>query len=303
MSTIPYRSTKSSFQQRINTNEPELTGKGISMTKNIALKDVAQYIPKKPVKNLYSWADALFRGGNIKGAILHSLKAIVSCGSLSHPTIEQINKARTRSASLKFAQSSPISNRTLRRHIQQLEEMGYIQVLRTRDARRNSRNAYTVMAPEEVVSCRSEDIMSSSITLATSYINNNTKTDLPERKPAKQLGIVFDKEQLAILAVLTKWQTWKPIRERWVRDYTTQELQDGVNYVMSKNIDEDERGGYMRRVIEGIDLRKREKKLSPNLQVHGLMETDMLLREQDEMVRNKSSLGAGRAWLAKIKGK
>lgn len=223
-----------------------------------SLTTVFKKLRPKPNKNFYSWADSLFRSGKIKGTLLHSLKAIIACLNIDRPTIAQINKARTKSASFKFAQSSPVTDRTLRRHIQELETLELIGVVRSRDERRNSRNAYSIKAPEEVLSYRSEDTMSSSITLATSDLNNNTKIDIPKGKLDTKLKLDFNEKQLAILATLAGWGTWKGRAIHWLQQYSTQELQEAITYVKNKNVKNP--GGYMHLVIRELDERKRALK-------------------------------------------
>ncbi len=229
--------------------------RNITTAKVNSLGATLKKIRPKTDKNHYSWADSLFRAGKISGPLLHTLKAIIACLGLDKPTIAQINAARTRSAARKFAQSNAVSDRTVRRHIQDLETLRLIAVTRSRDARRNSRNAYAAMVPEPVLSCRSEDTMSPSITLATSSNYNNTKIDTPKEKLAKKLDMVFDEKQLAILTTLLSWGTWKGLAIRWLEEFTTDEMLQGINYVKGKNLSNP--GGYMRAIMRGLDERKR----------------------------------------------
>lgn len=131
----------------------------------------AKFLAKRQVqKNLYDWADGLFFERQLKAAVLHTLKAIIATRFMIQPTITQINEARTRSCSRKFAQANIVDDRTVRRHIQSLEKLGFIDVTRSRDKKRNSRNAYAIRAPEELLSCSSEDKVSCSLSCSSSSL-------------------------------------------------------------------------------------------------------------------------------------
>ncbi len=228
-----------------------------------SFKQVFSKLSTKASKNLYNWADNLFYDRKISDAVLHTLKAIISCGAMDRPTIQQINNVRTRSAALNFACSNPVTDRTIRRHIETLEGLELIEVTRTRDERRNSRNAYKVKGPEPDVSRPSEDIMGASLTLATSQDINNNKTQFPKLKKSDKVGLFFNAAQLAILATMLSWKTSRFVAVGWIRKYTEDELQGGIQYMNDKNIDHDNRGGYMRRILQGLDERKAEIKSQP----------------------------------------
>jgi len=235
------------------------------------VKTLGSVLKKKRLpanKNHYTWAESLFRQGKIKGPVMHTLKCIIACLVLDRPTIEQLNAARTRSTSRKFAQSNAVDDRTIRRHIRLLELLGYIQVVRSRDCRGNQRNAYTVMAPAE----KPEDKMSASLTLATSHNHNNTKSKTYTEKLGKKLDVVFNEQQTAILATLLSWGTWKGLALRWLQEFTAQEIQGGVDYVNNKN--PSNKGGYMRTIMDGLDARKRAMKLESGKQGAPTMESE-----------------------------
>ena len=78
-------------------------------------------------KNLYDWADHLFFEGFIKAPVLHTLKAILATRHMKDPTLKQINEARTRSCSLKFAQCNKVSDLTIWRHLQVMKQLKIIE--------------------------------------------------------------------------------------------------------------------------------------------------------------------------------
>lgn len=140
----------SSSAQPKNTHIDNLMREGFPMPKN----------QKRTV--MYSWAEQLFYTDIISASVMHTLKAIISCLSLEQPTIEQINSARTRSASRKFAQDDIVSNRTIRRHIKILEMLKFIEVDRDHKAWDN-RNSYTINVSAEYLVDQRGDMVSSSI--------------------------------------------------------------------------------------------------------------------------------------------
>jgi hypothetical protein len=118
-------------------------------------------------RRMYSWADNLFFNDLISASLLHTLKAIIATRHLKQPTIQQINDARTRSASLKFAQDEAVSNRTILRHIDKLEQLGYIKVTRTKTYK-CTRNSYFINIPCQDLVKRSSDIVSPSLSCSSS---------------------------------------------------------------------------------------------------------------------------------------
>lgn len=149
---------------------------------NVAYKKT--FRPKKTSfmtvnQRMYRWADNLFFDELISGTTLHTLKAIIATRHLKQATIQQINDARSRSASTKFAQSDSVTNRTIIRHIQKLEKLGYIKVHRHHFGY-DKRNSYSICVPDELLVNDSSDIMSLSIscdtpTLKGRGINHNYK--------------------------------------------------------------------------------------------------------------------------------
>ena len=118
-------------------------------------------------QKMYKWADNLFFDDLITGSLLHTLKAIIATRHLKQPTIQQINDARTRSASTKFAQSDSVTNRTIIRHIEKLEKLKYIIVTRDKDAW-YSRNAYSICVPDENLVKAPSDTVSPSLSCSSS---------------------------------------------------------------------------------------------------------------------------------------
>ncbi len=267
------------------------------------LSAVLKKIRPKANKNMYSWADSLFFTLIISSSLLHTLKAIIACMGIDRPTLAQINAARTRSASRKFAQSDPISERTLRRHIRLLELLGLITVIRSRDTNRNSRNAYTVMFPEEALSCPSQDIVSPSICTHDHNIINNTKSDYLKKNLDNKLGVGFNEIELALLATMLSWTTSRWVAVGWIRKYTADQLQGGIDYMDKKNIDHDNRGGYMRSILDSLDKRKAQmenkSKHTPAAISYAVTETDIYLNKMGNIKRGNPELA--KAELAKAK--
>ena len=94
----------------------------------------------------YDWALNLYRSGFIKAELLHTLKGIVSCDKLIKPTLEQINKARTKSVK-EWGHDNWVTIRSVQRHIKKLEHLGLITVTRETDGW-YSRNEYVVNCPK-----------------------------------------------------------------------------------------------------------------------------------------------------------
>ena len=248
-----------------------------SIKVNSLLTVIKKIKVNRPNKNVYSWADGLFRSGFISASLLHTLKAIISCTPLQQPTIQQINAARNKSASKKFAQDDNVSDRTIRRHIQDLEKLKLVEVTRTRDARRNSRNAYSVKVPDDVLSCSSEDTMSASLCTPDPKSKINTKTD--HLKP--NLGLIFKSEraaakakrtpakdkqslnehQLRQLAIMVSMGTWEHVAVGWLLTYPEYKINDAIQEVKMKA--HTRPGGYMRTILEGLDQRKAEQQSKP----------------------------------------
>lgn len=113
-------------------------------------------------QKMYQWADNLFFNELISGSLLHTLKAIIATRHMKQPTIQQINEARTRSASTKFAQSDSVTNRTIIRHIDKLEKLNHIKVNRYKDAW-YARNSYFICIPDEYLVKAPSDTMSPSL--------------------------------------------------------------------------------------------------------------------------------------------
>lgn len=235
-----------------------------------------------PVKNIYAWADNLFRSNKISGALLHTLKAIIACSKLKQPTIQQINAARTRSAARKFAQSSAVTDRTIRRHIQQLEALELIQVTRSRDVNRNSRNAYAIRFVEEVLSCPSEDNMSSSLTLAPPRLDlipshsNHTFENLNEydnfkkgartepTKPTKPITPTklktslaqqiasYTAEEKTLHETLQSYGIVVPLIVRYIQAYNLNQIYEKINETKKRCKNPGKLGAYIRQSIENI---------------------------------------------------
>lgn len=262
---------------------------------------------KKPNKNMYSWADRLFREGSISASLLHTLKAIISCSAIDRPTISQINVTRNRSASKKFAQDDTVTDRTIRRHVQELEKLQLIEVTRSRDERRNSRNAYVVRVPEDGVSYRSEDMMSSSLCTSDPISKINTKSDhinenfglilkseraltrppRPRRAPVQEKKLL-NEHQLRQLAILLSMGTWEPVAIGWLLTYDEYIINDAIQEVKMKS--ETNPGGYMRKILDGLDERKALQKeksthpITPGLIATGAFLEPFISRPKDRMV-------------------
>jgi hypothetical protein len=180
-------------------------------------------------QKMYRWADNLFFNELISGSLLHTLKAIIATRHMKQPTIQQINEARTRSASTKFAQSDSVTNRTIMRHIEKLEALKYIKVTRDKNAW-YSRNAYSICVPNDYLVKAPSDTMSPSLSCSSSppeeergAIHNFKKettqapdialgcaaqsgvptTELPEQPPAWQ-DEMCDQYTNALLATCTE---------------------------------------------------------------------------------------------------
>ncbi len=118
-------------------------------------------------KNLYDWAEGLFYENKLTATLLHTLKAIIATRLLNSPTLKQINEARTRSCARKFAQAATISQRTMMRHIEKLEDLKLINVIRTKDAW-YARNTYFINAPEDKLVIAPRDTVSLPISCSSS---------------------------------------------------------------------------------------------------------------------------------------
>lgn len=213
-----------------------------------------QYLRKKTYatnKGMYAYADSLFFEGTIKAPVLHTFKAIISCSHISSPTHKQINEARTRSASRKFAQGDPISLPTLGRHIRLLEDLKLVNIYRYRDKSRNSRNAYTIRAPEESLSCPSDIKVIASISSSVKiYEHNvqffNSRTELP----------VSEETQLIKKLVSIGMFWW--LAKKLIKDFGYETVNSETNYVMSNNKITN-KGAYLRRTLLNIHAVKPEK--------------------------------------------
>ena len=153
----------------------------------IAKRNTAQQARQiiKARLNAYDWAESLFRDNVLKAPVMHTLKAIIACNKLDRPTLEQINKARTKSSSLKFAQSDPVSIRTLERHIKKLETLKLITVNRYLDAW-YSRNDYVINMPESKLVDSPHDNVSGSISSFSSQGRRERKTNFNKQKEDEQ---------------------------------------------------------------------------------------------------------------------
>lgn len=129
----------------------------------------SKYLSKQKYinKNLYDWAESLFYENKLTATLLHTLKAIIATRLLPSPTLKQINDARTRSCARKFAQAPTISQRTMIRHIEKLEALKLINVIRTKDAW-YARNTYFINAPEDKLVIAPRDTVSLPISCSSS---------------------------------------------------------------------------------------------------------------------------------------
>lgn len=140
-------------------------------------------------RRMYSWADSLFYDQLITGSILHTLKAIIATRHLKQPTIQQINDARTRSASTKFAQSDSVTNRTILRHVEKLQSLKYIIIEKQKNAW-YSRNSYHICVPDDYLVKAPSDMMSPSLSCSYPSLRegvanmNYKKNNRPTRKAA-----------------------------------------------------------------------------------------------------------------------
>jgi hypothetical protein len=146
-------------------------------------------------KTSYAYADELFFTGKIKGPVLHTLKALISCKRLKQPTMRQINAARNRSAARKFAQSNPVSDKTIQRHIKLLEELGFI-IVEREHVGWDSRNAYNICIPDKYLVAQRRDIMSPSIPEAT-LLCSSLSQDLDHKHIRNEYDLIKEEEQMS----------------------------------------------------------------------------------------------------------
>ena len=228
-------------------------------------------------KLLYRWAEQLFYDRKIKASVLHTLKGAISCAQMDKATIKQINEARTRSASRKFAQSDPVSDKTVERHLCLLDKLGILNKKTETDCW-YSRNTITFniqMTAENKLVTSPQDIMSPPITLATSYISKiNTKNECMEEKnqnlnlrfkiekskaptkltfnPQKQKSKLSE-TQLVQLAILASMGTWEMVALGWLDKYPEHVLNDAIHEAKTRAIKN--KGAYVRALIEGLNKR------------------------------------------------
>ncbi len=244
---------------------------------------------KQPNKNVYSWADSLFFNKTLTAPVLHTLKAILSCSGLSKPTLTQINKARTKSASMKFAQCNPVTERTLRRHIKELERLELITVTRTRDSKRNSRNAYAVCVPAEVLSCRSEDIMSASLsTSSVEHDHIDPVNKLTEQPQIGSVGFVGAHGELIkkLAAIGTDIFTAKKMISKVGAARVEQELAYVLSQAKISN-----KGAYLFKIINDLDKPRNVPEAGGSRMLDQNSEAEVKLRIQHAAERNAKTRG------------